>query len=102
MTPDPNNNNSFAARVVAVTPALWRALPLAVSDTLSRDLWEGPSRQERKERHPQNVKRTPSWAVKGIPTVVPGPKKSPSAPAGTLRSLRVTGRVEVQAALRHT
>ena len=26
--------------------------------------------------------RTPSWAAKGIPTVVPGPKKSPQPPDG--------------------
>src|SRR5208282_1541642 len=26
--------------------------------------------------------RTPSWAANGIPTVVPGPKKSPKAPSG--------------------
>src|ERR1700719_147495 len=31
----------------------------------------------------QNVSLTPSWAAKGMPTVVPGPKKSPRAPAGT-------------------
>src|ERR1700757_2793871 len=31
----------------------------------------------------QNVTRTPNCAAKGMPTVVPGPKKSPSAPAGT-------------------
>ncbi len=31
----------------------------------------------------QNVSRTPTCAAKGMPTVVPGPKKSPSAPAGT-------------------
>ena len=28
-------------------------------------------------------RQRPSCAAKGIPTVVPGPKKSPSAPAGT-------------------
>src|SRR5882724_5974350 len=32
---------------------------------------------------PQKLKRNPNWAANGIPTVVPGPKKSPSPPAGT-------------------
>src|SRR3974377_810348 len=31
----------------------------------------------------------PSCAAKGMPTVVPGPKKSPSAPAGTANWLRL-------------
>ena len=45
------------------------------------------------------MKRTPTWAAKGIPTVVPGPKKSPSPPAGIANWLsRVTGVVLVQAA----
>src|SRR5437764_14772875 len=40
----------------------------------------------------QNVSLTPSWAAKGMPTVVPGPKKSPRAPAGTSSCLPlVTG-----------
>src|SRR5271169_4493854 len=30
----------------------------------------------------QNVTRTPNCAANGMPTVVPGPKKSPSPPAG--------------------
>jgi Osmosensitive K+ channel His kinase sensor domain len=30
----------------------------------------------------QKESLTPIWPAKGIPTVVPGPKKSPSAPAG--------------------
>src|SRR5579864_6576578 len=37
------------------------------------------------EVHDQNVARTPICAANGSPTVVPGPKKSPNAPAG-LRS----------------
>ena len=49
---------------------------------------------------PQKLNLTPSCAAKGIPTVVPGPKKSPSAPAGTRKSFSVTGRVEVQAAFK--
>src|ERR1700675_2261535 len=40
----------------------------------------------------QKVSLTPSWAAKGMPTVVPGPKKSPRAPAGTSNCLPpVTG-----------
>src|SRR5260370_34960418 len=40
----------------------------------------------------QNVSFTPTWAAKGMPTVVPGPKKSPRAPAGTSNYLPlVTG-----------
>ena len=31
----------------------------------------------------QKLSRTPNCAANGMPTVVPGPKKSPSAPAGT-------------------
>ena len=31
----------------------------------------------------QNVNRTPNWMAKEIPTVVPGPKKSPNAPPAT-------------------
>jgi hypothetical protein len=31
----------------------------------------------------QNVTRAPTWAANGIPTVVPGPKKSPKAPPAT-------------------
>src|SRR5579859_3688703 len=50
----------------------------------------------------QNLNLTPNCAAKGIPTVVPGPKKSPSAPAGMRRSLMLlTGLVTVQAAFRH-
>src|SRR6266849_2880705 len=46
----------------------------------------------------QNVSLTPSWAAKGMPTVVPGPKKSPRAPAGTRSWLALmTGVVWVQA-----
>src|SRR5467141_3767877 len=45
-----------------------------------------------REKFGQNVSFTPSWAAKGIPTVVPGPKKSPRAPAGTSNCLPlVTG-----------
>src|SRR5882672_2608976 len=40
----------------------------------------------------QNVSLTPSWAANGMPTMVPGPKKSPRAPAGTSNCLPlVTG-----------
>src|SRR5260370_12159051 len=40
----------------------------------------------------QNVSFAPTWAAKGMPTVVPGPKKSPRAPAGTSNCLPlVTG-----------
>ena len=42
----------------------------------------------------QKVNRTPTCEAKGIPTVVPGPKKSPNAPAGTRNWLTlVTGTV---------
>ncbi|GAC1429948.1 MAG: hypothetical protein NVS1B11_09170 [Terriglobales bacterium] len=34
----------------------------------------------------QNVNLKPICAANGIPTVVPDPKKSPSAPAGSRRS----------------
>ena len=37
----------------------------------------------------QNVNLTPTWAAKGMPTVVPGPKKSPRAPAGTRSCLKL-------------
>ena len=37
----------------------------------------------------QNVARTPNCVAKGIPTVVPGPKKSPRAPAGLRSCLRL-------------
>ncbi len=50
---------------------------------------------------PQNVSRTPICAANGMPTVVPGPKKSPSAPAGTRNWFRlVIGCVCVQAAFK--
>src|SRR5271157_1042957 len=40
----------------------------------------------------QNVTRTPTCAANGIPTVVPGPKKSPKPPAGISSCFRlVTG-----------
>ena len=43
----------------------------------------------------------PNCAAKGMPTVVPGPKKSPSAPAGARNWLRlVIGLVRVQSAFR--
>src|ERR1700686_2365564 len=46
----------------------------------------------RREKAGQNVSLRPSWAAKGTPTVVPGPKKSPRAPAGTSNCLPlVTG-----------
>lgn len=49
----------------------------------------------------QKLKRRPNWPAKGTPTVVPGPKKSPKAPAGTRNWFRlVMGWVRVQAALR--
>src|SRR5271157_3001281 len=37
----------------------------------------------------QNVTRTPSCAANGIPTVVPGPKKSPKAPSGISSCFRL-------------
>ena len=37
----------------------------------------------------QNVNLTPTCAAKGMPTVVPGPKKSPNTPAATLNWLRL-------------
>src|ERR1700739_4321775 len=36
----------------------------------------------------QKLTRTPSRAAKGMPTVVPGPKKSPRPPAGTANCCR--------------
>ena len=49
----------------------------------------------------QKLNRTPICAANGIPTVVPGPKKSPSAPAGTRNWFRlVIGRVCVHDAFR--
>jgi transposase len=44
---------------------------------LLRSGWQRP------EYLNQNVSLTPSCAAKGMPTVVPGPKKSPRAPPGT-------------------
>ena len=35
------------------------------------------------DRRLQKFTRTPIWAANGMPTVVPGPKKSPRPPAGT-------------------
>src|ERR1700693_5129535 len=59
-------------------------------------------RSSRKNGGLQNVSRTPTCAAKGMPTVVPGPKKSPRAPDGTRSCFPlVTGRVCVQAGLRH-
>src|SRR5712692_7563206 len=49
----------------------------------------------------QKLIRTPSCAENGVPTVVPGPKKSPRAPAGTFKSPRLRiDRVTVQVAFR--
>src|SRR5208283_3464484 len=49
----------------------------------------------------QNVNLMPTCAAKGMPTVVPGPKKSPSAPAGKRNWLReVIGWVCVQEAFK--
>src|SRR5439155_19069415 len=49
----------------------------------------------------QNVSLTPNCAAKGMPTVVPGPKKSPRAPPGTRSWFRlVMGFVCVQAGSR--
>src|SRR6266436_9949505 len=56
--------------------------------------------QERKNVG-QKMSFRPSWAAKGMPTVVPGPKKSPRAPAGTRSRLAlVMGVAWVQAGLR--
>src|SRR6266478_10124642 len=49
----------------------------------------------------QKLSRIPNCAANGIPTVVPGPKKSPKAPAGTLNWFKlVIGRVWVQPAFK--
>ena len=49
----------------------------------------------------QKLNRIPSCAEKGTPTVVPAPKKSPNAPPGMRRSLRLRmGRIALQSALR--
>jgi hypothetical protein len=48
----------------------------------------------------QKLRRAPICAAKGMPTVVPGPKKSPNAPAGKVNCCRlVTGFVVVHAGL---
>src|SRR6266487_4591602 len=65
---------------------------------LLQALQAGP--QERKNVG-QKMSLRPSWAAKGMPTVVPRPKKSPRAPAGARNRLRlVMGRVCVQAGSR--
>src|SRR5258708_2178389 len=49
----------------------------------------------------QKASLMPNCAAKGMPTVVPGPKKSPNAPAGARSWLRlVIGFVNVQSAFR--
>src|SRR5215472_10751635 len=51
-------------------------------------------------RH-QKLTLTPNWAANGIPTVVPGPKKSPKAPASTRSWFKlVIGFVMLQSGLR--
>src|SRR5215471_4691291 len=52
-------------------------------------------------RSRQKEMRNPNWAANGIPTVVPGPKKSPSAPPASFNSFgpRI-GLVELQSAFK--